>query len=171
MQLPLTEGARSRLSESEPATVAQLIQRVQKLRAALPDGPNASTVIDEPHVAQFIQDTPTHRLEPKEIVRLTAQYFGLKPRNLTGTSRRKMDVLARSIAMFLMRELTPRSFQQVGNAFGKRDHTTVMHACKKVESQKQTDPMTRSALREVTCQLIAAADSAARQTRPASVST
>ncbi|MCA9169600.1 MAG: AAA family ATPase, partial [Planctomycetales bacterium] len=105
LELKLTEAARVRLSEIEPATVTQLVQNVHQLHLKLTEPHllgqrNASTPVDETQIDELVQITPPPAVDPRDIVRLTAQYFGLKPRNLTGASRRKMDVLARSIAMF-----------------------------------------------------------------------
>ncbi len=105
--------------------------------------------IDARHVHLLLDGQTRTPPETREVIRVTAQYFGLKNRNLTGSSRRKLDVLARSIAMFLMRELTQHSYHQIGLHFGRRDHTTVIHACKKVDANRLVDATTRSALHEI----------------------
>src|ERR1700728_3052744 len=62
----------------------------------------------------------------------TASYFGLSIDDLCGTSRSRVLVNARQIAMYLCRELTDLSLPKIGQRFGGRDHTTVMHADKKI---------------------------------------
>ena len=62
----------------------------------------------------------------------TAQYFGVSMDDLTGGSRSRVLVTARQIAMYLCRELTDLSLPKIGQAFGGRDHTTVMHADRKI---------------------------------------
>jgi chromosomal replication initiator protein len=62
----------------------------------------------------------------------TASYFGLSIDDLCGTSRSRVLVTARQIAMYLCRELTDMSLPKIGQQFGGRDHTTVMHADKKI---------------------------------------
>jgi chromosomal replication initiator protein len=64
----------------------------------------------------------------------TASYFGLSIDDLCGTSRSRVLVTARQIAMYLCRELTDLSLPKIGQQFGGRDHTTVMHADKKIRS-------------------------------------
>jgi chromosomal replication initiator protein len=64
----------------------------------------------------------------------TASYFGLSIDDLCGTSRSRVLVTARQIAMYLCRELTDMSLPKIGQQFGGRDHTTVMHADKKIRS-------------------------------------
>ena len=66
------------------------------------------------------------------IMAQTASYFSLSVDDLCGTSRSRVLVNARQIAMYLCRELTDLSLPKIGQAFGGRDHTTVMHADRKI---------------------------------------
>ncbi|WP_147063693.1 chromosomal replication initiator protein DnaA [Knoellia locipacati] len=66
------------------------------------------------------------------IMAQTAAYFGLTLEDLQGQSRSRVLVTARQIAMYLCRELTDLSLPKIGQQFGGRDHTTVMHADKKI---------------------------------------
>ena len=67
-----------------------------------------------------------------QIMTATANYFGVTVDELCGSSRSRMLVTARQIAMYLCRELTELSLPKIGQAFGGRDHTTVMHADRKI---------------------------------------
>ncbi len=62
----------------------------------------------------------------------TADYYGLTIDDLCGSSRSRVLVQARQIAMYLCRELTELSLPKIGQQFGGRDHTTVMHADRKI---------------------------------------
>jgi len=64
----------------------------------------------------------------------TAAYFGLTIEDLCGTSRSRVLVTARHIAMYLCRELTDMSLPKIGQQFGGRDHTTVINADRKIRS-------------------------------------
>lgn len=66
------------------------------------------------------------------IIAQTATYFGLNVDEITGTGRSRRLVSARQIAMYLCRELTDMPLIRIGEEFGGRDHTTVMHANKKI---------------------------------------
>ena len=66
------------------------------------------------------------------IMAQTATYFSLTVDDLCGTSRSRVLVNARQIAMYLCRELTELSLPKIGQTFGGRDHTTVMHADRKI---------------------------------------
>ncbi|MBB1242445.1 chromosomal replication initiator protein DnaA [Streptomyces durbertensis] len=68
------------------------------------------------------------------IMAATADYFGLTVDDLCGSSRSRVLVTARQIAMYLCRELTDLSLPKIGGQFGGRDHTTVMHADRKIRA-------------------------------------
>ncbi len=68
------------------------------------------------------------------IMAATADYFGLTVDDLCGSSRSRVLVTARQIAMYLCRELTDLSLPKIGAQFGGRDHTTVMHADRKIRA-------------------------------------
>lgn len=68
------------------------------------------------------------------IMAATAAYFGLTVEDLCGSSRSRVLVTARQIAMYLCRELTDLSLPKIGAQFGGRDHTTVMHADRKIRA-------------------------------------
>jgi chromosomal replication initiator protein len=68
------------------------------------------------------------------IMAQTAAYFGLTIEDLCGQSRTHVLVTARQIAMYLVRELTDLSLPKIGQQFGGRDHTTVMHADRKIRT-------------------------------------
>jgi chromosomal replication initiator protein len=74
------------------------------------------------------------------IQRVVAEYFALSVGELKGKKRTKAIAFPRQVAMFITREMTEYSTTEVGLEFGGRDHTTVMHACQRVESRMKTDP-------------------------------
>jgi len=74
------------------------------------------------------------------IQRVVADYFNLSYNDLRGKKRTKTIALPRQIAMYITRELTEYSTTEVGEEFGGRDHTTVMHACQRVEARMKIDP-------------------------------
>jgi chromosomal replication initiator protein len=74
----------------------------------------------------------TNMVGPVEIMNNTADYFRLSVDELTGSSRAQAIATARQIAMYLCREMTNLSLPKIGQLFGGRDHTTVMHAYKKI---------------------------------------
>ncbi len=75
----------------------------------------------------------------ESIQKAVADYFGLRVSELTSKRRLRSIVRPRQIAMALARDLTNRSFPEIGAAFGNRDHTTVLHACRRVEKLRKTE--------------------------------
>ncbi|MDN0199313.1 chromosomal replication initiator protein DnaA [Streptomyces sp. S.PNR 29] len=76
----------------------------------------------------------TPEITSTAIMSATADYFGLTVEDLCGSSRGRQLVTARQIAMYLCRELTDLSLPKIGALFGGRDHTTVMHADRKIRN-------------------------------------
>jgi chromosomal replication initiator protein len=74
------------------------------------------------------------------IQKAVAEYFNLSPFDLRGKKRTKAITFPRQVAMYITREITEFSTTEVGLEFGGRDHTTVMHACQRIESRMQSDP-------------------------------
>ncbi|HMI55174.1 MAG TPA: helix-turn-helix domain-containing protein [Gemmatimonadaceae bacterium] len=76
----------------------------------------------------------------KDIKRCVAQHFNLSLRDLESPRRFAKIVKPRQIAFYLARKLTNRSLPDIGRRFGGKDHTTILHACKLIERNMQTDP-------------------------------
>ncbi len=74
-----------------------------------------------------------------DVVDIVARYFNLTKSDLIGADRKKEIMMPRQISMFLIREILNQSFESIGECFGGRNHTTVMHACNKVENQIRID--------------------------------
>ncbi len=94
---------------------------------------------------------PRHHVTVASILDLTARYHGLSIDDLTGKSRSGPVNQARQIAMYLARETTGASLPQIGDAFGGRKHSTVLHSCNKVAEEIGVDTKiqaTVQALRE-----------------------
>ncbi|MEP6761646.1 MAG: chromosomal replication initiator protein DnaA, partial [Sporichthyaceae bacterium] len=80
----------------------------------------------------LIPDNSQPEITAATIMAQTSAYFGQSMEELCGSSRSRVLVNARQIAMYLCRELTDLSLPKIGQQFGGRDHTTVMHADKKI---------------------------------------
>jgi chromosomal replication initiator protein len=77
------------------------------------------------------------RISPQMILEATSASYGFSVDALCGPSRTRPLVTARQVAMYLTRELTDYSYPAIGRVFGKRDHTTVIHAVDKIAGQMQ----------------------------------
>lgn len=84
--------------------------------------------------------SPEQKNIPVELIqRVVAEYFSLSHIDIKGNRRTKAIAFPRQLAMYITREITEFSTTEIGRAFGDRDHTTVMHACQKVEDKIKTD--------------------------------
>lgn len=77
------------------------------------------------------------------IQRLVAEYYKIRLSDLNAKSRARNVARPRQMAMALAKELTSHSLPEIGDAFGGRDHTTVIHACKKISALMDEDPHIR----------------------------
>src|ERR1051326_1641769 len=82
-----------------------------------------------------------HRVTIDEIQKKTAEYYKLDLRELHSARRARRVARPRQVAMYMARELTSRSLPDIGRRFGGRDHTTVLHACRRIEALCKTDPV------------------------------
>ena len=92
----------------------------------------------------------TASLTLAQVLDITARHHGLSVEDLIGPRRNGPLNQARQIAMYLARELTDFSLPKIGNAFGGRDHTTVIHAHERVVQQMQKDPELQNIIRQLT---------------------
>ena len=92
--------------------------------------------------AEFIQET-------------VAKYFNINAKDLRGSKRSNDIAFPRQIAMYLCRNVAQMSLPQIGKDFGKRDHTTVMHACTKIENEIKENQNTKLIVESVKIILLA----------------
>jgi chromosomal replication initiator protein len=123
--------ALSLLAERFEASVPELFGAVLYLEtSSLLDGGS----IRPEHVRRYIHDRGGQRVPSlRGIVAQTARHFSISPADLKSASRRRAVVQARGVAMHLARQLTGTSLQRIGDYFGGRDHTTVLHGCRRIE--------------------------------------
>jgi chromosomal replication initiator protein len=96
---------------------------------------------------------PARAHSVREIQEQTAEAFGISLEQLLSSSRAAPVAWPRQVAMYLARELTDQTLPQIGRAFGGRNHTTVMHACRRTAERIAEDPDACEAVRKLTEQL------------------
>ena len=74
-----------------------------------------------------------------DVIDIVAKYYSLTKSDLVGEERRKEIMTARQVSMYLIREILDQSYEAIGDNFGGRNHTTVMHACNKIANQLKID--------------------------------
>jgi chromosomal replication initiator protein len=81
-----------------------------------------------------------------EIALATARHFSLRIADVRSSVRKRALVVARGVAVHLARRLTNESLENIGKYFGGRDHTTVLHSCRKTEELAKSDPAVAEAI-------------------------
>jgi chromosomal replication initiator protein len=94
-------------------------------------------------------DRRQSNLSVEIIQRVVAEEFNLSPNDLKGKKRNQSIVYPRQLAMYIIREITEYTTTEIGQAFGGRDHTTVMHACQKIEERVHSDPSMDSTIQSL----------------------
>lgn len=83
---------------------------------------------------------------PEEIQKIVSKYFNIKISDLKGKKKNNTVVLPRQIAMYIIRKTTSLSFPEIGDLFGGKDHSTVIHSIKKIESIYKEDQHVKNAV-------------------------
>lgn len=113
------------------------------------DADFAAMELDETYESQP-SITPSHSNSSfQKILNEVARFYQLDSSSIVGKSRKQQVLMARQLAMYLMREHTGASFAQIGQEFGGKDHTTVMHAVEKIQQLVQFQPELQQATQQI----------------------
>lgn len=143
--LKKAELERMQLSEDVAFFVAERIRsHVRELEAALKTLKANQSVTGETITIDFARVALRHMLSSHDkvitmenIQKKAAEFFNIRREDLLSRSRRQTVARPRQVAMALCKDLTRHSLPEIGDAFGGRDHTTVLHACRKVEELRR----------------------------------
>ena len=114
-------------------------------------------LINKPITVEVCQEALREVLVQPKARQITAQvvmqtvsdYYGITVDDMIKPTRRREITVPRQIAMYLTREMTNMSLPQIGQVFGNRDHSTVLHACKQVESNIRETPSMASVVNDI----------------------
>ena len=98
----------------------------------------------------LISENSPQKITAQLIQKVVADYYEIKPEEFKSKKRNRPISYPRQIAMYLCRELTDLSLPKIGDEFGGRDHTTVIHACDKIKQDIETESNIRKALADLT---------------------
>lgn len=84
-----------------------------------------------------------------DIIDVVTEYFNVRLSDLQSKKRSQSIAEPRQVCMYLARKLTKHSLEEIGGHLGGRDHTTVMHACKKIDQNRENDPQTDAILKDL----------------------
>jgi chromosomal replication initiator protein len=96
-------------------------------------GLSVSLAVAENTLKDLVRATDGRRIKIEDIQRVVSKHYNVSKQDLLSSRRTRSIVWPRQIAMYLSKSLTPRSLPEIGRRFGGRDHTTVLHAVRKVE--------------------------------------
>lgn len=129
----IAEQIQSNIRELEGALVRlKAYNRVHDHRIDLNVAKNA--------LGHLLAGQPAARIGVDTILQTVCDYFDVKVNDIVGTCRMKKFAYPRHVAQYLCRELAGLSFPEIGARFGGKDHSTVLHACKKIDRMMETDP-------------------------------
>jgi chromosomal replication initiator protein len=124
----------------------RITSNVRELEGAFNRMVAHSTLIGRPITLEMTQEVlqdllraNDRRVTADEIQRQVADYFNIKLADLLSSRRSRQVARPRQVAMYLCKHLTSKSLPSIGRKFGGRDHTTVMHAVKRIDELRQTD--------------------------------
>ena len=148
-QLPIGRDVLTWLANHLPGSARQLEGAVGRLEALarMNDRIPTRDVVAE----HFRVDVESGRPTVQRIAERVGRHFQVDPSMLQSKLRSRGTLVARQVAMALARRLTPLSLEQIGAYFGGRDHSTVLHACRKVEAGR--DASLTGALRQLHAEL------------------
>ncbi len=137
---PVIEYLSSQLTESG----RELEGAITRIHAAFQLTAQPITVDSaEQIIGDLIRGKEPRRVKIDDILRVVMKHFGVNRGDLLSSRRNRSIVRPRQIGMYLAKSLTSRSLPEIGRRFGGRDHTTVLHAIRKIESLLQDDPTLR----------------------------
>ncbi len=152
LRLGILQSKCERLERAEvPLRVLEFLahritSNVRELEGALNRVVAYSTLVGRPITLELTQDVlqdllraNDRRVTIEDIQRRVADYFNLRLSDMLAKRRAQSIVRPRQVAMYLAKQLTTRSLPEIGRKFGGRDHTTVMHAVRRIEELRQTD--------------------------------
>ena len=132
-EVKIPDEVLERISDIEDASPREMIAIFTKLAtyADLTKKPITAEMADE---AVGLRTSSGKKTSIEDIQRKTAEYYKLDVRDFHSPQRARRVARPRQVAMYLARQLTTRSLPEIGRRFGGRDHTTVLHACRRVEA-------------------------------------
>jgi chromosomal replication initiator protein len=136
----LPDTVLERIADIDDSTPRELIGVFTKL-ATYADLTKKPVTLETAEEAIGLRTSPAAKTSIEDIQRKTAEFYKLDVRDFHSPQRARRVARPRQVAMYLARKLTTRSLPEIGRRFGGRDHTTVLHACRRIEALCEEDPL------------------------------
>lgn len=141
-EVVLPETVLERIADLEDASPREMIGVFTKL-ATYADLTKKPVTLETAEEAVGLRAGPGVKTSIEDIQRKTAEFYKLDVKDFHSPQRARRVARPRQVAMYLSRKLTTRSLPEIGRRFGGRDHTTVLHACRRIEALIDEDPLFR----------------------------
>lgn len=105
--------------------------------------------IAETVIRDLVQGAEPRRIKIEDILKVVSRHFGVSKGDILSQRRHRSVVWPRQVGMYLAKQLTSRSLPEIGRRFGNRDHTTVLHAIRKIEGELGGNPRLRDEIDEL----------------------
>jgi chromosomal replication initiator protein len=128
-----------RIADLDDASPREIIGVFNKL-ATYADLTKKVVTLENAEEAIGLRTSTGVKTSIEDIQRRTAEFYKLEVRDFHSPQRARRVARPRQVAMYLARKLTTRSLPEIGRRFGGRDHTTVLHACRRIETLCEEDP-------------------------------
>ena len=109
--------------------------------------------VAEAIIRDLVQGIEPRRIKIDDILRIVSRHFAVSKQDILSQRRHRSVVRPRQIGMYLAKHLTSRSLPEIGRRFGDRDHTTVLHAIRKIDKEVGENPRLKDELEELKRQL------------------
>jgi chromosomal replication initiator protein len=141
-EVVLPETVLERIADLDDASPREMIGVFTKL-ATYADLTKKPVTLETAEEAVGLRAGPGIKTSIEDIQRKTAEFYKLEVKDFHSPQRARRVARPRQVAMYLSRKLTTRSLPEIGRRFGGRDHTTVLHACRRIEALIVEDPLFR----------------------------
>jgi len=127
------------IAEKIPSNIRQLEGALTKLVAFSTLTKKELSISLAQNILKDIIPLENKKISINQVQKAVTEYYTIKINSLLSKKRTKDVVLARQVAIYLSRELTDLSLTSIGEAFGRRDHTTIIHSCAKIKNKIEKD--------------------------------
>ena len=136
---------------------ANVDSNIRELEGSLTRLVAYANLINQPITVELCQDAlrdvfvkpKTRSITAEVIMQTVSDYYSITPEDLISPSRRREITVPRQIAIYLTREMTTMSLPQIGQAFGNRDHSTILHSCSLVSSNMKSSSSMASVVNDI----------------------
>lgn len=146
---PFPEAALSAIAEEIKTNIRELEGTLMTVAANIEASGKPMTVAVVKDILKKTRGASRANVKPESIMEAVSEFFGVAKEDITGRSRTAEVAFARQVVMYLMKELLNFPLKKIAAAVKRGDHTTVIHACRKIENTAKSDQQLRQKLDDI----------------------